>query len=60
MKAQSLDLSQMNWQVAMQDVSLLVETGKLEKLVDELVAQRGTEAKMTSTRRPSSSSRRSP
>jgi len=47
MKAQSLDLSQMNWQVAMQDVSLLVETGKLEKLVDELVAQRGTEAKAT-------------
>ncbi|HEV3106018.1 MAG TPA: methyl-accepting chemotaxis protein [Trinickia sp.] len=47
MKAQSLDLSQMNWQVGMQDVSLLVETGKLEKLVDELVAQRGTQAKAT-------------
>ena len=43
-KAQPLDLSQMNWQVGTQDVSLLVETGKLEKLVDELVAQRGTAA----------------
>ena len=45
-KAQPLDLSQMNWQVGTQDVSLLVETGKLE-LVDELVAQRGTAAKAT-------------
>ncbi|HEX7684323.1 MAG TPA: methyl-accepting chemotaxis protein [Trinickia sp.] len=48
-KAQSLDLSQMNWQVGMQDVSLLVETGKLEKLVDDLVTRRGTEAKATIT-----------
>ncbi|MCC8394256.1 methyl-accepting chemotaxis protein [Paraburkholderia sp. MMS20-SJTR3] len=46
-KAQPLDLSQMNWQVGTQDVSLLVETGKLEKLVDELVAQRGIAAKAT-------------
>ncbi|TAM54850.1 MAG: methyl-accepting chemotaxis protein [Paraburkholderia sp.] len=46
-KAQSLDLSQMNWQVGMQDVSLLVETGKLEKQVDALVARRGTQAKAT-------------
>ncbi|MGT2470456.1 methyl-accepting chemotaxis protein [Paraburkholderia terrae] len=46
-KAQPLDLSQMNWQVGTTDVSLLVETGKLEKLVDELVAQRGTAAKAT-------------
>ncbi len=46
-KAQPLDLSQMNWQVGTQDVSLLVETGKLEKLVDELVAQRGTTARAT-------------
>jgi methyl-accepting chemotaxis protein len=46
-KAQPLDLSQMNWQVGTQDVSLLVETGKLEKLVDGLVAQRGTAAKAT-------------
>ncbi|PTB22123.1 methyl-accepting chemotaxis protein [Trinickia symbiotica] len=46
-KAQPLDLTQMNWQVGTQDVSLLVETGKLEKLVDELVAQRGVEAKQT-------------
>jgi methyl-accepting chemotaxis protein len=46
-KAQPLDLSQMNWQVGTQDISLLVETGKLEKLVDELVAQRGTAAKAT-------------
>ncbi|QBQ97988.1 methyl-accepting chemotaxis protein [Paraburkholderia pallida] len=47
MKAQPLDLSQMSWQVSMQDVSLLVETGKLEKLVDQLVAQRGAAAKAT-------------
>jgi methyl-accepting chemotaxis protein len=46
-KAQPLDLSQMNWQVGTQDVSLLVETGKLEKLVDEMVAERGTAAKAT-------------
>jgi methyl-accepting chemotaxis protein len=46
-KTQPLDLSQMNWQVGTQDVSLLVETGKLEKLVDELVAERGTHAKAT-------------
>ncbi|HVE07640.1 MAG TPA: methyl-accepting chemotaxis protein [Paraburkholderia sp.] len=46
-QAQPLDLSQMNWQVGMQDVALLVETGKLEKLVDTLVAQRGTAAKAT-------------
>ncbi|WP_133648080.1 methyl-accepting chemotaxis protein [Paraburkholderia flava] len=46
-KAQPLDLSQMNWQVGTQDVSLLVETGKLEKLVDTLVEQRGTAAKAT-------------
>ncbi|HEY4351218.1 MAG TPA: methyl-accepting chemotaxis protein [Paraburkholderia sp.] len=46
-QAQPLDLSQMNWQVGMQDVALLVETGKLEKLVDSLVAQQGTAAKAT-------------
>jgi methyl-accepting chemotaxis protein len=46
-KAQPLDLSQMGWQVATQDVSLLVETEKLEKLVDELVEQRGAAAKET-------------
>ncbi|TAM04049.1 MAG: methyl-accepting chemotaxis protein [Paraburkholderia sp.] len=46
-KAQPLDLSQMNWQVGTQDVSLLVETEKLEKLVDQLVTQRGTAAKAT-------------
>ncbi|WP_250472829.1 methyl-accepting chemotaxis protein [Caballeronia sp. GAFFF1] len=46
-KEQPLDLSQMNWQVGMQDVSLLVETGKLEKMVDELVARRGAAAKAT-------------
>ncbi|CAB3799295.1 Methyl-accepting chemotaxis protein IV [Paraburkholderia caffeinitolerans] len=46
-KAQPLDLSQMNWQVGTQDVSLLVETEKLEKLVDRLVAQRGAAAKAT-------------
>ena len=45
MKDQPLDLSQMNWQVGMMDVSLLVETGKLEKIVDQLVAKRGTAAK---------------
>jgi methyl-accepting chemotaxis protein len=46
-KEQPLDLSQMNWQVGIQDVSLLVETGKLEKMVDELVARRGAAAKTT-------------
>ncbi len=46
-KEQPLDLSQMNWQVGMQDVSLLVETSKLEKMVDELVARRGAAAKAT-------------
>ncbi|KND59303.1 Methyl-accepting chemotaxis protein I (serine chemoreceptor protein) [Candidatus Burkholderia verschuerenii] len=46
-KAQPLDLSQMNWQVGTQDVSLLVETGKLEKMVDALVAQRAATAKTT-------------
>jgi methyl-accepting chemotaxis protein len=46
-REQPLDLSQMNWQVGMQDVSLLVETGKLEKMVDELVARRGDAAKAT-------------
>jgi methyl-accepting chemotaxis protein len=45
MKEQSLDLSQMNWQVGMMDVSLLVETGKLEKIVNQLVAKRGGAAK---------------
>ena len=46
-QAQSLDLSQMNWQVGMQDVSLLVETGKLEKTIDALVQQCGIGAKET-------------
>ncbi|WP_144110742.1 methyl-accepting chemotaxis protein [Paraburkholderia sp. BCC1886] len=46
-KAQPLDLTQMNWQVGTQDISLLVETGKLETLVDELVTQRGSAAKAT-------------
>ncbi|MCP3719469.1 methyl-accepting chemotaxis protein [Paraburkholderia sp. CNPSo 3281] len=46
-KQQPLDLSQMSWQVGTQDVSLLVETGKLETLVNDLVAQRGTAAKAT-------------
>src|ERR1700733_3439980 len=44
-KEQPLDLSQMNWQVGMQDVSLLVATGKLEKLVNALIEQRGGAAK---------------
>jgi len=44
-KAQSLDLSQMNWQVGIMDVSLLVETEKLEKIVNGLVAKRGAAAK---------------
>jgi methyl-accepting chemotaxis protein len=46
-KQQPLDLSQMSWQVGTQDVSLLVETGKLETLVNDLVAQRGVAAKAT-------------
>ncbi|MBN3771457.1 methyl-accepting chemotaxis protein, partial [Burkholderia sp. Se-20378] len=46
-RAQPLDLSQMNWQVGTQDVSLLVETGKLEKIVAELVKTRGAKSKAT-------------
>ncbi|MGK8202371.1 methyl-accepting chemotaxis protein [Burkholderia cenocepacia] len=46
-RAQPLDLSQMNWQVGTQDVSLLVETGKLEKQVADLVATRGAKSKAT-------------
>ncbi len=46
-KEQPLDLSQMNWQVGMQDVSLLVATGKLEKLVNALIEQCGAAAKAT-------------
>ncbi|MDN7717960.1 methyl-accepting chemotaxis protein [Burkholderia gladioli] len=46
-KQQPLDLSQMNWQVGTQDVGLLVETGKLEKQVDALVASRGEAARQT-------------
>ncbi|MEN2469927.1 methyl-accepting chemotaxis protein [Burkholderia sp. GS2Y] len=46
-RAQPLDLSQMNWQVGTQDVSLLVETGKLEKLVADLVKTRGEKSKAT-------------
>jgi methyl-accepting chemotaxis protein len=46
-KAQPLDLQAMGWQVGIQDVSLLVETEKLEKLVDELVERRGVAAKAT-------------
>jgi methyl-accepting chemotaxis protein len=46
-QAQPLDLSQMNWQVGTQDVSLLVETGKLEKLVAMLVKTRGAKSKAT-------------
>lgn len=46
-KAQPLDLQQMNWQVGIADVSLLVATGKLEKLVDSLIDERGAAAKAT-------------
>jgi len=46
-KAQSLDLQQMNWQVGISDVSLLVATGKLEKLVNTLIEERGAAAKST-------------
>ncbi|WP_175697058.1 methyl-accepting chemotaxis protein [Burkholderia ambifaria] len=46
-QAQPLDLSQMNWQVGTQDVSLLVETAKLEKLVAMLVKTRGAKSKAT-------------
>ncbi len=46
-RAQPLDLSQMNWQVGTQDVSLLVETGKLENLAAELVKTRGAKSKAT-------------
>jgi methyl-accepting chemotaxis protein len=47
MKEQPLDLSQLHWQVGMADVSLLVETGKLEKQIDQLVAQRSESAHRT-------------
>jgi methyl-accepting chemotaxis protein len=47
MKEQPLDLSQLHWQVGMADVSLLVETGKLEKRIDQLVAQRSESAHRT-------------
>jgi methyl-accepting chemotaxis protein len=47
MKDQPLDLSQLHWQVGMADVSLLVETGKLEKKIDQLVAQRSDSARRT-------------
>ena len=46
-KTQPLDLTQMAWQVGMQDVSLLVETGKLEAQVDRIVAERGAAAQAT-------------
>jgi methyl-accepting chemotaxis protein len=46
-KEQPLDLSQMNWQVGTQDVSMLVETGKLEKMVDGLVARQSAAARTT-------------
>jgi len=46
-KEQPLDLSQMNWQVGIMDVSLLVATAKLEKLVNALIEQRGAAAKAT-------------
>ncbi|AOJ10476.1 methyl-accepting chemotaxis protein [Burkholderia mayonis] len=46
-REQPLDLSQMSWQVGSQDVSLLVETGKLEKRVDGLVDARGDASKAT-------------
>ncbi|HEY1999205.1 methyl-accepting chemotaxis protein [Paraburkholderia sp.] len=46
-KAQPLDLSQMNWQVGTNDIALLVETEKLEKAVDQLVEQRGKDSKAT-------------
>lgn len=46
-QAQPLDLSQMNWQVGMQDVALFVETAKVEKLADAVVTGRGAAAKAT-------------
>ncbi|SDV51519.1 methyl-accepting chemotaxis protein [Chitinasiproducens palmae] len=46
-REQPLDPSQMSWRVGTQDVSLLVETGKLEKRVDELVTRSGATARTT-------------
>jgi methyl-accepting chemotaxis protein len=46
-QAQSLDLSQMNWQVGMQDVALLLETTKVEKQVGAIVTRQGDMAKST-------------
>ena len=47
MKDQPLDLTQMHWQVGIADVGLLVETTKLEKRIDALVAQRDASAQHT-------------
>ncbi|MCP1118627.1 methyl-accepting chemotaxis protein [Robbsia andropogonis] len=46
-QAQSLDLSQMNWQVGTQDVALLLETTKVEKQVSAIVTHQGEMAKST-------------
>lgn len=48
-KAQPLDLMQMSPDVVTQDARLQHETRKLEKLVDELVAQRAQSAEATMT-----------
>lgn len=46
-KAQPLELMEMNWQVPLEDAGLLNETRKLEKIVDALVLQRSQSAQAT-------------
>ena len=46
-KAQPLELMEMNWEVPLEDAGLLNDTRKLEKIVDALVQQRGDSAQAT-------------
>ncbi|OYU46592.1 MAG: methyl-accepting chemotaxis protein [Burkholderiales bacterium PBB4] len=46
-KAQPLELMEMNWQVPLEDAGLLNDTRKLEKVVDALVQQRSESAQAT-------------
>ena len=46
-KAQPLELLEMSWEVPLEDAGLLNDTRKLEKIVDDLVQQRGQSAQTT-------------
>ena len=48
-KAQPLELLEMNWEVPLEDAGLLNDTRKLEKIVDALVKQRSESAQTTIT-----------